>query len=493
MGSAAPARASNVPAEALQVRPRPDVEGLAREELESARPWAAAARRYGRDAARELHRRNGAAKVLAAITTYLASGVRVVDRRATGAIARAAGVTTRWAREKLAELEGDGYLLRVTRAGVRLPGQRGWETSAIIVPALLANGELMPDAARGAARAALAELALRDPKVRAALDARRPAAAAASASAAAAESEPPPVPPPVPAVKSEPPAAPPAPREEQAAAPAEEVAVAPAVSPADLPQKRRIDRSGMGFCYFTSDRNRSSPTPPRAVDVERGEDALRAPLDAGAAAPAPPLERDPDTAPREVTPSPPPPAGDLRPPATSAPTPDDRPAGSSRGRSLQPLPPELRGPGARVADVIEYFTRQGLSRSAAVAHMRGWQRTAAFRRGREARGEEGGRPRAQARREARAVRLEAAAADEARDRSWARVRRRWGAAGGEEWLAWIAALRCTGWGAGAGALVVRVAGSADVVERLAPWRELLEQLAGEELGVPLQVAWEVGT
>lgn len=138
--------------------------GLQRTCLESGRAWASALRRIEDRAVVELGRANGRAKVFREILAYLRGTVSIVDKRAVSSIAKRLGLTPRCVRMHLAALERGGWVLRVHHAGLRFPGQRGWATSAYIVPETLPSISTMPLSRQAKARAEL-----RAPAVAAAL------------------------------------------------------------------------------------------------------------------------------------------------------------------------------------------------------------------------------------------------------------------------------------------------------------------------------------
>jgi hypothetical protein len=138
--------------------------GLQRPCLESGRAWAAALRRIEDHAVVELGRANGRAKVFREILAYLRGTVSIVDKRAVSSIAKRLGLTPRCVRMHLAALERDGWVLRVHHAGLRFPGQRGWATSAYLVPTALPDIAAMPFSRQAKARADL-----RHPDIAAAL------------------------------------------------------------------------------------------------------------------------------------------------------------------------------------------------------------------------------------------------------------------------------------------------------------------------------------
>jgi hypothetical protein len=138
--------------------------GLSKPAYASSLDWVKACEDYERHITRKLHRENGPIKVLRAILTYLAAGTCVVDTRAISTIARDVGVTPRWVRCCLAELEAGGLVARLFKLGWRGEGQRGWDTTAYVVPDLLL---LIPGLARPRRAAAL--LLLRAPLLRAEL------------------------------------------------------------------------------------------------------------------------------------------------------------------------------------------------------------------------------------------------------------------------------------------------------------------------------------
>jgi hypothetical protein len=85
--------------------------------------------------------------------------------------------------------------------------------------------------------------------------------------------------------------------------------------------------------------------------------------------------------------------------------------------------------------------------------------------------------------------------EEDRDQQWATLLRAWAAVpgAGKVWLDWLASLRCAGWAMEEGALVVRVTGPADVLNRLVFRRAMLEGRAKDALGVPVVISWEPGS
>ncbi len=123
--------------------------------LESGRAWASALRRIEDRAVVELGRANGRAKVFREILAYLRGTVSIVDKRAVSSIAKRLGLTPRCVRMHLAALERDGWVLRVHHAGLRFPGQRGWATSAYVVPEALPCISAMPLSRQAKARAEL--------------------------------------------------------------------------------------------------------------------------------------------------------------------------------------------------------------------------------------------------------------------------------------------------------------------------------------------------
>jgi hypothetical protein len=129
--------------------------GLQRPCLESGRAWASALRRIEDRAVVELGRANGRAKVFREILAYLRGTVSIVDKRAVSSIGKRLGLTARCVRMHLAALERHGWVLRVHHAGLRFPGQRGWATSAYVVPAALPHVSAMPLSRRAKARAEL--------------------------------------------------------------------------------------------------------------------------------------------------------------------------------------------------------------------------------------------------------------------------------------------------------------------------------------------------
>ncbi len=126
--------------------------GLQRECLRSGTEWDATVRRFEDEAFAALGRACGRAKVLREILRYLGRDVAVADVRAVSSIARRLRVTVRNVRQHLAALEAAGWIVRVHKAGLRFPGQRGWATSAYVVPALLPAVALMPPGRRDKAR-----------------------------------------------------------------------------------------------------------------------------------------------------------------------------------------------------------------------------------------------------------------------------------------------------------------------------------------------------
>jgi hypothetical protein len=129
--------------------------GLQRPCLESGRAWAAALRRIEDRAVVELGRANGRAKVFREILAYMRGTVSIVDKRAVSSIAKRLGLTPRCVRMHLRALERDGRLLRTHQAGLRFPGQRGWATSAYVVPEALPYISEMPFSRQAKARAEL--------------------------------------------------------------------------------------------------------------------------------------------------------------------------------------------------------------------------------------------------------------------------------------------------------------------------------------------------
>ncbi len=129
--------------------------GLQRPCLESGRAWASALRRIEDRAVVELGRANGRAKVFREILAYLRGTVSIVDKRAVSSIGKRLGLTPRCVRMHLAALERDGWVLRVHHAGLRFPGQRGWATSAYVVPEALPYISAMPLSRQAKARAEL--------------------------------------------------------------------------------------------------------------------------------------------------------------------------------------------------------------------------------------------------------------------------------------------------------------------------------------------------
>jgi hypothetical protein len=103
----------------------------------------------------ELGRANGRAKVFREILAYLRGAVSVVDKRAVSSIGKRLGLTPRCVRMHLAALERDSFVLRVHHAGLRFPGQRGWATSAYVVPDALPYISTMPLSRQAKARAEL--------------------------------------------------------------------------------------------------------------------------------------------------------------------------------------------------------------------------------------------------------------------------------------------------------------------------------------------------
>jgi hypothetical protein len=447
--------------------------GLGREELESGREWGSTVRRWARCKARELHRCNGLAKMLEAIACYLAARVVVMDRRALAAIARDKGIRQRQARASLRELERRRILVRVFRAGVRLPGQRGWETSAIVAPELVPFVALMPPAAQRRARAELAAFALRDPAVRAMLG----NAPATQPAAPGTPIEPPPAPPPPPCA--------PAPVAPDLAPP-----VFAATAEGSPPENRQTS-TDMGSIVspsvIDSDPHRirdhdRPPLPPRrlrVVDGGSGGAVAPSPRDPSAAATggsssggtAPPAGGERPRAPRPGSASPATSGGELErasaPPATCGPG-----AASSRREVWPTLPAELRGPHAAVRDVIAWYEAQGVPRSKAIAHVRAWQGAHFARRRRELAGEDPGRrPRLRtAARELEAVR-------------WDVVRAAWAhAAAGPAWLEILAAIRFVRIEPGRGDELAIVLEAPPAVARvLERERDRLDELAGDAL------------
>jgi len=319
----------------------PAAEALSREELASGHAWAAEVRRYSRRATRELHRKNGAAKILRVVLAYLASRVCVVDRRAVGVIAREAGVKRRHARRIIPLLEKLGYIARADGAGVRLEGQRGSRTNGIVVPKTLPNIDLLPPAAR---RRAL-QWDLANPKIRAALEAH----------AAKFEAEP-------------------AAQAQLAAQVPEAVpeTLPPAAADSAVPQVDPVTERGaytppMGFCFCDLDRNCKPPSPVAPAVVEETKE--------GAVAPIPPIALPPASTVPEVPSLAAPPAADERqngprptPPSTGT------GAASSRRESWPTLPVELRDP--RLPDEVRvaHYVAEGVPRSRAIAHVARFRR-----------------------------------------------------------------------------------------------------------------------
>lgn len=526
-------------------------EALSREELESGHAWAAATRRCALRLEHRLHRKNGAAKVLRAILRYQAAKVTVIDRRAIGVIARAARVSRRHARAMVTKLEDLGYVVRVRHAGTRLPGQRGWKTSGLVVPENLPNTDLLPPTAR---RRALG-WDLADPRIQAALEsrgvtvpsnptlrarlehleARRAAEVAAEAEVAAkavakALTD---VPAEVPteavwqvltevAARFEPVAAaePEPVAELRSALPAVVAAVVgalaagtenaqasiagKALAPAvDKSTENRMDRAPIGFGFCDPDRNYLTPTPIAPTAVQKREEGAVAPIPhiapsaastvpEGPLPPPPPAAGERQCGPRLVPPSPATLVSAPRPPAVPPATRPTAMAGS-RSEARPTLPEHLRGLHVPERQVLDWLVEHnpGMSRGKAWDCIKGYRQSAWWRLQRDARGESSGRPRAQGRRDAKAVAAKAVAADLDGDRQWAKAHRAWtDAAGDAEFFGWIMALRCAGWARHEGALVVRVTGPTDVLNRIAFRRAWLEDRAEAALGVPVVISWE---
>jgi hypothetical protein len=328
-------------------------------------------------------------------------------------------------------------MLRVFRAGVRLARdecgrvvevqpddervlhnvQHGCETSALLPVGLVKFVPLMPPGRERKARAFLAESALKDPRVRAAIAAKGntiPSGIPRSS--------------PVPQAGS-----------------AGDVTT----RPAGLARKQSSASIGFetlqSLCNdpipdrFRAD-DRSPLTPPRFRAVEREEEE-------GAVAPIPHIALPPaSTVPeRPSCPTPPPAEGERHggPRLVTASTPGPRVAGSRR--EVRPTLPA---------------------------------KAAARRRGGS------GRPRPEA--------LPAVAADG--DQLQATLRKSWWpVAGGPELLGYLASLRFVSRAWNGAALVVRMAGPPEAVERLQRLRVDLESAGGHAVGVPLRLAWEGGT
>lgn len=130
----------------------PRVPGLKRPCLESGRAWASATRDEEARAILAMSRRGGRSKVYRELLRQCRDGVLPADVRAVSSIGARLGITERQVRKHLAALEAEKWIVKVHHAGLRLPGQRGWTTTVIVLPALLPAVPLLPPAAREKAR-----------------------------------------------------------------------------------------------------------------------------------------------------------------------------------------------------------------------------------------------------------------------------------------------------------------------------------------------------
>jgi hypothetical protein len=271
------------------------------------------------------------------------------------------------------------------------------------------------------------------------------------------------------------------------------------------------DTASQGSTIVSSvgDRRSRSPTPRAVDDVDESAEGAVAPIPhiAPSAAstvpegpppppppppPAPPAAGERQSGPRLVSPSPATLVSAPRPPAVPPATHGPRAAGS-RSEARPTLPEHLRGLHVPERQVLDWLVEHnpGMSRGKAWDRIKGYRQSARWRLQRDARGEASGRPRAQGRREAKAVAAKAVAANLDGDRQWAMAHRAWtDAAGDAEFFGWIMALRCAGWAMQEGALVVRVTGPTDVLNRIAFRRAWLEDRAEAALGVPVVISWE---
>jgi DNA-binding MarR family transcriptional regulator len=473
-----------------------DREGLRHEEMPSGREWGEAARKWGRTAARELGRCTGLRLTLLEIAFYCAAHVGIVDCRALSVIARKRKITRRALCAGLAELEERGYVLRVFRAGVRLARdergrvvevqpddervlhnvQRGSETSALLPVGLVKFVPLMPPGRERKARAFLAESALKDPRVRAAIAAKGNT------------------------IPSGIPRSSPAPQ----AGSAGDVST----RPAGLARKQSSASIGTqsvtrSVSSVVLDRTQVTPTPaaPRDVESAGGADAPSPPIAPSAAstvpeAPScvtpPPAAGERQNGPRLVSALPATLVSEPRPP-TVPPATNRTGSAGSRSEARPTLPEHLRGLHVPERQVLDWLVEHnpGMSRGKAWDCIKGYRQSAWWRLQRDARGESSGRERAQGRRDAKAVADKAVAADLDGDRLWAKVHRNWSdTAGGAEFFGWIMALRHVGWARQEGALVVRVTGPTDVLNRIAFRKAWLEGSAEAVLGMPVVISWE---
>jgi hypothetical protein len=394
-------------------------------------------------------------------------GKWLLDDRHAWQIADSAKVSPRWVLESLAALERAGIAFRLHMVGVR--SKKGLTSNVLVFPELLVHVlDLVPKSARAATIQFLRRTDVRAQLEAGGVWARLP----------------------------------------------EAVTGAPiAERPAGITgtQVRGTASRRSTIASSDLDRRSGSPTPGASGDVngpERPEAGAIAPTFSreGAAAPfppAPPLHPvalaeppaavEPPSGPRPITTSPATLVGETRPSAVPPATRGPGVAGSRR-EAWPTLPARLRGPHVPVADVVAWFEGQGVPRSRAIERVHRYAKTAAWRRCRDARGEATGRPRAQARREAKAVNAAAAAADGERDRQWLTLRTAWArAAGDADFFGWISSLRCGGWAVDGPTLVVRVVGPREVLERLVYHRAALERLGREVLDVPLHVSWEIAS
>ncbi len=427
-----------------------DREGLRYEELPSGREWAIAVRRWARATARELGRCTGLRLTLLEIAFYCAAHVGIVDCRALSVIARKRKITRRRLCAGLVELEERGYVLRVFRAGVRLARdergrvvevqpddervlhnvQRGSETSALLPVGLVKFVALMPPARERKARAFLAEFALKDPRVRAAIAAKGNT------------------------IPGGIPRSPPPPQ----AGSAGDVTTGPAglvrmLTSASIGSETLQSLCNVPipdrFCAY----DRSPLTPPRFRAVEREEAE-------GAVAPIPPIASSAASTVPESPPSPAPPAAGER----------------QGGPRLVPPSPATFGSDPRPPTVPPATRRAG----AAGSRRESWPTHPAARQGGGS-----GRPRPEA------LRGSAVAADG--DQLRATLRRSWGlVAGGADFLGSLATLRFASRAWNGKLLVVRMAGPPEALEQLERYRTELEAAGGRAVGVPVRVAWEAG-
>jgi hypothetical protein len=370
-----------------------DREGLRHEELPSGREWAVAARKWGRATARELGRCTGLRLTLLEIAFYCAAHVGIVDCRALSVIARKRKIGRRALCAGLAELERRGYMLRVFRAGVRLARdecgrvvevqpdderalhnvQRGWETSSLLPVGLVKFVPLMPPGRERKARATLAELTLKDPRVRAAIAAKGNT------------------------IPGGIPRSSPAPQ----AGSAGDVTTRPA-GLANMQTSASIGTQSVtrSVSSVVLDRSQVTPTPAAPRDVKSAGGAVApSPHIAPAAASTvldapsctvPPAAGERQSGPRLVSPSPATTGSAPRPPAVPPATPGPRVA-CSRSEARPTLPEHLQGLDVPAPKAVDWLVEHGWPRGEAWTSVKGYRKSAWWRAHRDARGEPPGR------------------------------------------------------------------------------------------------------